>query len=340
MTVYTYHSFWELADKIESTTCTLRRWLHIYNTQGLKGLDRNGDECPISIDKVNEIEKKMDNVVFLVRQSPRTYGIDRASWFISDLALAYKQEYGQFIAQSTVSVYLKRRGIRYKRSREVIVSNDPDFKVKYAEIKRILSNLGEREKFFSIDEYGPSSIRPKGGRQLAFKGDQPTFQGVMKGKGYIICTCALELSTNQLTWFYSPQKNTKEMIRLIEALSKKYHDQETLYLSWDAASWHASKELLEYLQTIESKLPAIVLAPLPARAPHMNVIESVFGGMAKSVMHNSNYGSIAECQSAIDCYFNKRNQHFLNNPKQAGFKIWGKERVKPVFDKANICKKL
>lgn len=340
MTVYTYHSFNALAERLERSKITLRRWLHIYNTEGLKGLDRDGDERPMTEKKAAEIEKKMDNLVHLVRQSPKSYGIDRTSWFIADLALVYEKEYGRSIAQSTVSKYLKLRGVKFKRSREVIASTDPDFKLKYAEIQRILGNLQPNEKFFSIDEYGPCSVRPKGGRQRALPGEQPVYLQVDKGKGYIICTCALELSTNQLTWFYSKKKNTEEMIRLIQVLSEQYRDQQTLYLSWDAASWHASKELLAYLQTIQTQQPQIVLAPLPARAPHLNVIESVFSGMSKSVMHNSDYHSVAECKAAIDRYFHKRNRHYLQNPKQAGEKIWGKERVKPVFDKANICKKL
>jgi len=340
MTVYTYHSFTALAERLECSRITLRAWHQLYRAKGLAGLDRDGDERPMTAEKAAEIEKKMDNLVHLVRQSPRSYGIDRASWFIADLAPVYEREYGQSIAISTVSHYLKCRGVKFKRSREVIVSTDPEFKAKYAEIQRILANLGEKEKFFSIDEYGPCSVRAKGGRQLALPGDQPVFLAVLKGKGYIICTCALELSTNQLTWFYSRKKNTQEMIRLIEVLVAKYHDQETLYLSWDAASWHASKELLDYLDTIQTQRPQIILAPLPARAPHLNVIESVFSGMSKSVMHNSDYGSVAECTAAIDRYFNKRNDHFRDNPQQAGDKIWGKELVKPVFDKANICKKL
>ena len=43
---------------------------------------------------------------------------------------------------------------------------------------------------------------------------------------------------------------------------------------------------------------------------------------------------------AVDRYFNRRNAHFKKKPGKAGKKIWGKEKVKPVFDKANICRKI
>nr|WP_255496321.1 IS630 family transposase [Mucilaginibacter sp. FT3.2] len=337
----------KLAEKIECTNPTLRAWLRIYKSEGLKALDRAGTERPIKAEKAAEIEAKIDNLVHLVRQSPKLYGIDRASWTLTDLAFVFTREFGQSITFCTVSIYLKRRGIKFKRSREVIASTDPDFREKYEEIQRVLGNLGEKEKFFSIDEYGPCSVRPKGGRLLALKGEQPVYLKVDKSKGYFICTGALELSCNKLTWFYSKRKDTSEMIRLIEVLTEQYKDQDKLYMSWDAASWHASKQLLNFLKKVNDpayraihQRPVIALTPLPARAPHLNVIESVFSGMSKSVIRNSDYESLEDCKAAIDRYFLKRNNYYMDNHKRAGNKIWGKEKVKPVFDKANICRNI
>ncbi len=84
--------------------------------------------------------------------------------------------------------------------------------------------------------------------------------------------------------------------------------------------------------------PFVELAPLPSSAQFLNVIESVFSGMAKAVIHNSDYQSIDECKLAINRYFSERNQAFLENPKRAGKKIWGEEVVKAVFKDSNNCK--
>jgi hypothetical protein len=59
----------------------------------------------------------------------------------------------------------------------------------------------------------------------------------------LILTAALELSTNQVTHFYSEKKDTAEMIKLHEVLLEKYAGVAKIYFSWDAASWHASKAL-------------------------------------------------------------------------------------------------
>ncbi len=66
--------------------------------------------------------------------------------------------------------------------------------------------------------------------------------------------------------------------------------------------------------------------------------QSVFSGLARGVIHNSNYMSADEAKAAIDRYFDERNNHFQINPKRAGKKIWGEERVSCEFHEANNCK--
>jgi hypothetical protein len=159
----------------------------------------------------------------------------------------------------------------------------------------------------------------------------------------MILTAALELSRNQVTHFYSLKKNTDEMIKMAELLRQQYHDCRSIYLSWDAASWHISKKLVEHLKRINKEAvrdgyPLVWTAPLPAGAQFLNVIESVFSGMSRAIIHNSDYGSLNAAKEAIDLYFRQRNEQFLRDPKRAGYKIWGKERVPSEFQEGQNCK--
>jgi hypothetical protein len=166
-----------------------------------------------------------------------------------------------------------------------------------------------------------------------------------RSRGSLICTAALELSSNQILHFYSKKKNTKEMIKLLRRIVIRYRDQKRIFVSWDSASWHASKMLYRIVDEINSdefrrrhKTPLVELIPLPSGAQFLNVIESVFSGMARAILHNSNYGNIDECKAAINRYFADRNRSFLKNPRRAGNKIRGKELVKAVFKEENNCK--
>jgi hypothetical protein len=82
----------------------------------------------------------------------------------------------------------------------------------------------------------------------------------------------------------------------------------------------------------------VKLAPLPARAQFLNVIESIFSGLATAVIHNSDYQSVDQAKAAIDRYFKERNQYFRDHPRRAGRKLWGEELVHTEFKEGQNCK--
>ena len=332
----------DIAKKVERHPDTVEEWIRDYSKKGLSAFQKQR--------KLNEaiqlnIVSKKENLIKLIHETPQLHGINRTSWGVQSLSDAYRNHYGSSLSKSSLSEYLKKEGYSFKKAREVLTSPDPLFREKLDKIKSILSNLKPNEKFFSVDEFGPFAVKMKGGRSLTKGNEVKSYPQIQRSKGCLICTAALELSTNQITHFYSLKKNTKEMIRLLEVLIQEYVNEERIYFSWDAASWHASKELYSKIEEINSddykkinKSPFVELAPLPASAQFLNVIESVFSGLAKSVIHNSNYQSVEEAKKAIDTYFSERNLNFKKNPKRAGKMIWGNERVAPSFSETNNCK--
>src|SRR5271165_2078384 len=95
-------------------------------------------------------------------------------------------------------------------------------------------------------------LRIRGGVALVPGDKVRTIPQRQKSKGSLICTAALELSTNQVTHFYSTKKNTREMIRLLKRLIVAYKNAHRVYASWDSASWHASKALCEAVDEFNS----------------------------------------------------------------------------------------
>src|SRR5215472_7419184 len=143
-----------------------------------------------------------------------------------------------------------------------------------------------------------------------------------RSKGRLIVTAALELSTNQITHFFSEKKNTAEMIRLLDILLQQYSNQRCLYLSWDAASWHVSTKLNERVSEVNSvaqtnpgATPFVKLMPLPASAQFLNVIESVFSGMAKAILHNSDYQCVEDCRGRNRQIFRGKKRSVQEEPE-------------------------
>lgn len=289
-------------------------------------------------------QEYIDAVFSILHAPPSSHGINRTSWTIENIRLVMCEQ-GMGIGHNGIGQIIHDAGYRFRKSKTVLTSTDPEYREKLKEITAILSKLKPTEKFFSIDEYGPFSVKQKGGRSFVPKGEPKTVPQWQISRGCLILTAALELSTNQVTHFFSKKKNTDEMIKLLKRLLRKYAGQDCIYLSWDCASWHISHKLNSVVEEVNNEeyrrthgTPLVRLAPLPACAQFLNVIESVFSGMATAVIHNSNYHSVKECKQAIRRYFAERNRHFRKHPKRAGKKIWGDELVPARFSEANNCK--
>jgi hypothetical protein len=137
-------------------------------------------------------------------------------------------ESGHRTSRKRIRALIKAAGFRWRRAKVVLTSNDPEYHAKVKAITKILSDLKADEAFFSIDAI-------------------PQHQ---KSKGWLILTAALELSRNQITHFYSLNKNTEEMIKMADLLRAEYRACRTIYLSWDAASWHVSRRLFSHLNEV------------------------------------------------------------------------------------------
>lgn len=311
-----------------------------YNTEGLRWFGPHGRAGP----RKHQLERYKEAVFAVLHSPPSVHAINRTTWRLQDIKKVMAEQ-NMAIGKNGIEKIIRDAGYKFRRAKIVLTSNDPRYEHKVRKITRILAHLKTDEKFFSVDEFGPFAVKMQGGWSFMQEGALRIVPQFQKSKGVLIVTAALELSENQITHFYSAHKDTDEMLKLLEILVIKYADQSRIYFSWDAASWHASKKLRARVKEINSskyqashKCPLVRLAPLPSRAQFLNVIESVFSGMATAVIHNSDYQSEGEAKAAIDRHFAERNQHFRENPQRAGGKIWGGELVAPKFSKSNNCK--
>jgi transposase len=318
---------------------TAFRYSKVYQDGGIKNLFARK---PRSNKKTND-ESIKSALFALLHSPPAAHGINRTTWRLADLQYVLREESNVSLALGSIGTIIKEAGWKWRHARMVLTSHDPEYRAKVDSIKEILSGLKPDEAFFSIDEFGPFALKKKGGVKRVAPGDQYVVPQWQKSKGWLILTAALELSQNRVTHFFSRKKNTGEMIKMADLLRDKYRWCTTIYLSWDAASWHISKELATHLASLnksatEEGFPLIKLAPLPAGAQFLNVIESIFSGMARAIIHNSDYPSETVATEAIDRYFEQRNEYFATHPRKAGNKIWGMERVPSQFAEDQNCK--
>ena len=330
--------------------CSLvRSFLHLSERSARSYWERyrHGSTVALFAKRMNARRKSQDDrirqaVFALLHSPPSAHGINRTTWKMTDLQRILREQ-GQSISRDLISAIIEDSGFKWRKARVVLTSSDPNYQAKIETIVKILSDLKNDEAFFSIDEFGPFAVKKRAGRKRVAPGEDYTVPQQQKSKGNLIIKAALERSRNQVTHFYSNKKNTQEMIKIMDLLRIQYRNCTTIYLSWDAASWHISQDLTMHVkqrndEALTEGYPIVKTAPLPVGAQFLNVIESVFSGMARAILHNSDYCSVEAAKDAIDRYYAERNEYFRAHPKRAGHKIWGQERVRSEFHESNNCK--
>jgi len=317
----------KIAEKIERPLSAVRKWIQIFNCYGFEGLNRPRKKRE-DVARWKKSEERSKRLLEILHQPPSSFGINRSNLNLQSIVDVYAKKHGKSVALSTTGRLIKKAGYRIIKARKVLTSKDPDYREKVELLLQTLQNLAEDEMFYFIDELGPLQVKKYGGRAFTPKGVSRTVPQNATTKGSITLSGALSATTNQITWSYDVAKDTRAMIDLIEILFNQQFEKKRLFVTWDAASWHSSNDLIAWLDNFNAATkqagigPIIELVPLPKGSQFLNVIEAVFSGMKRAVVHHSDYQSKNEMKTAISKHFLDRNAYFKKNPKRAGKKIW------------------
>jgi transposase len=293
------------------------------------GIRRLFGTRPIST--ATTLPRATKDLLTLIHQKPSEFGINRTSWTLGSLANVFEKQHGVTISKSSVCRYIRKAGYEWSKAKRVLTSPDPDYRKKVELLLRILHSVSVNEEFFFVDEWGPLLVQKRGGATYCLKKHTPICPRRQSPKGSVALVGALSATRNQMTWVYGASKDTALMTELIELLFNEHRDKSRLYITWDDVSWHSSNGLNEWLDEFNKATrrsestergPIIELVPLPTSAQFLNVIEGVFSGAGRAVIHNSDYQSENEMKFAISLHFAERNEYFRENPKRAGKRIW------------------
>ena len=317
----------DIAGKIERPIKCVLKWVKTYNRYGFDGLNRHRKPRS-SGEREAKRDRNARRVLEIFHAKPSVYGINRSNWNLSSIALVFEREHKESIGKSSVARFLKKSGYAIRKARKVLTSPDPDYREKVDLMLSILQNLSPGELFFFVDELGPLQVKKYGGHAWVQKNEALTYPQEQAPRGVIMMSGALSATTNQMTWIYGRSKDSSAMIDLLELLYNQYFTASKLYVTWDAASWHKSAMLVEWLDAFNAITrstgdgPIIELVPLPTSSQFLDVIEAVFSGMKRAVVHHSDYRDVPEMKQAISRHFTERNAFFQENPRRAGKKIW------------------
>lgn len=305
---------------------TIYRWLRLFAKQGINFIEVKLRHP----ERERHIEQRRVRIIDILHTPPAAYNINRTSWNYASIAEVYAALYSVHISVKTVERAVKASGCTWRRARRVQTSPDPLYREKITKVFETLRALKEDEAFFFIDEAGPYQVKKYGGVALCPPGTVRTLPERQRSKGKVLLVAALEALSNQVTWRFIENKGSQSTIDIIEDIRLKYSKRSKLYVTWDSLVTHRSLTIDDWIKRINREAghgigPQIEVVPLPSHAQFLNVIESVFSGMKRAIIANSDYGSKKEMEGAISRHYEERNLYFQETPKRAGHKIWDRE---------------
>lgn len=158
---------------------SIRRYLAAYQDGGCAQLL---SRKPMA--KMADDPKLKEALFSLLHEPPSLSGVNRATWKLEDVRRVLIGR-GFTVGASVIRQVIRAGGFRWKSAKVVLTSHDPKYREKLTHIQDILADLGQDERFFSIDEFGPFAVKMKAGRALTPPGVQPTVPQWQTSKGVL-----------------------------------------------------------------------------------------------------------------------------------------------------------
>ena len=117
----------DISKKIERSIKTIKKWVITFTEKGIVNIDLRRTK-KVSNEVKEQMEKKSEQLIKLLHESPSLHNINRTSWSLETLSKAYKEQYGESISKSTVSEYIRAKGYSFKKAKTVLTSPDPDYR--------------------------------------------------------------------------------------------------------------------------------------------------------------------------------------------------------------------
>jgi transposase len=256
-------------------------------------------------------------VVALACTKPKDHGYAAELWTLSALAkhIGYTAKASGHpsaaqVVKSTVHTILRDAPLRPHKVKYYLERRDPEFERKMKEVLIVYREVAE------LEQNPPPSGTPRivtvsvdekpGVQALATTSDDlPPVPGAhpevgrdyeYKRLGTASILAGLDLHDGHVTARVERRHRSAEFVRLLKDLDAYYPREHTIRLLLDNHSAHISKETMAYLATRPNRF---IYVHTPKHGSWLNLVETLFGKMARTFLRGIRVKSWHELQSRI-----------------------------------------
>jgi transposase len=193
-------------------------------------------------------------------------------------------------------------------------SKDPKFAEKLRRLEELTNRQHNPPIVVSVDEMGPISLQPYGGRTWARSGHPDRVPATYKRLGGVrYLMGAYDYYHKRLRGYLSRRKTGADWVRFLRWVRSKYPSGGRIYLIQDDLSTHTTPAAVA-----EARRPRITFVPTPTNASHLNPIETHFRTIRRWAFTRTNYTDWSEVDRIVRASIRRLNHaHCVTNSRPA-----------------------
>ena len=279
----------------------------------------------------------------IAKSRPAEHDLPFSTWSLAKLAdFLVAEGVVDDISHEGLRVLLRQEGVSFQRVKTWKASKDPDYAAKKARVehlyaiadREVVSEPGEPEVIFCVDEFGPLNLQPRPGRQWAAvsgKGKEPGRAPRPRMRATYTRTdgvrhlfAALELGEDKLFGHVKPRKTRARFLEFCRYLRTMYPSSTRIAIVCDNFSPHLTTRR-------DGRVGAwatannVEIAYTPTNSSWLNRVEAQFTALRYFALDGTDHATHKEQASMIRRYIIWRNNHAYD------------ERLRRIVDRANVA---
>jgi transposase len=308
-------SFDQIADLLLMDDDTIRRYLVIYQEEGVKGLMRDlyvGSKPWLFEEELKQLEEFLEEYVCISAK---------------EVCMYVKENFGLEYTVNGMTALLHRMGFVYKKPKIVPGKADPELQKEFVQkYNKIKASKAKEDQIYFADGCHPM-LNPIAGYGWIKRGKEKQIPS-NTGRQHLNLNGAYNPESLEAIIVDADSINAQSTIELFEKIQRRQKEGKIFFIS-DNARYYRSRLIKEYLR----KHRRIKIIPLPSYSPNLNLIERLWHYFKKNILYNQYYENLSEMRETALYFFKHLKYHKIELEKLMVEKF---QIITPNFSETNL----
>jgi transposase len=285
----------DIRDKLACNDGFVTRWTKAFDLQGLAGLvSFHPGRAPKQ--PVAQLEARVLNKT--LRQKP---GDGSTHWSSRKLAA----ELGD-VSFSTVQRIWRKHGLQPHRLERHMVSNDPDFETKAADVIGLYLNPPAHAAVFCVDEKTAIQALDRKDRMLPLSPGRAESHGFeYKRNGTLSLFAALNTVTGEVLGMTAPRHTSEQFVAFLKDVVSSQAEQAEFHVICDNVSSHKTDLVKAFL----AEHKQVQIHYTPTYSSWLNQVENWFSRIQRHVISRGVFTSVKDLDKKLMHYIREYNKN-------------------------------